>query len=130
MKSIVQHLVQLIAVMCLVGSIHLITILKFNYNVTFLQLFVMYSVNAGLAVFGYLGIRFMYALKTQAEGFAFLLGSFVKFGVLYVLFLDNGFLAVTNPKEVFMHVFVPYVMSLIWEIWVLANILNAPPKTA
>ena len=78
----------------------------------------------------YLAIRFIYALKTQAERFAFLLGSFVKFGVLYALSLDNGFLPISKPQEVFIHVFVPYAISLIWEIRVVANILNAPPKTA
>lgn len=129
MKRSIRHMVQLLAVMCVVGSIHLFTILSVDYIFNTKLLFILYVVNALLACLGYIAIRLMFALKTQAEGFAFLLGSFIKLGVLYALFLSNDFLTSGNPKEVFIHVFIPYAISLIWEIKVLATVLNAPQKT-
>lgn len=81
-----------------------------------------------LALIGYLLIRLAYRFKTQVEGFVFLLLSFVKFGVLYFLFLKGDFFSFGESRTLFSHLFIPYVSCLIWEIFVLAKILNQAPK--
>ena len=128
MKESLWHLGQLLVVILGVGSIHLVTILNLNYNFPTALLFQLYAVNALLAVTGYVVIRFAYLLKSQLEGFVFLLGSFLKFGVLYMLFLANDATPLHGSKQAFLHLFIPYAICLIWEIRALVKILNRVSK--
>ncbi|MDA0780265.1 MAG: hypothetical protein O2961_06000 [Bacteroidetes bacterium] len=130
MKQSLWHLGQLLVVVCTVGSIHLVTILYLNSTFPARVLFQLYSVNFIMAITGYAMIRMAYWLKSQVEGFVFLLGSFIKFGVLYGVFLANETAAIPDTKQAFLHLFVPYAVCLIWEIATLAKILNQAPKSS
>ena len=130
MKQSLWHLGQLLAVVLIVGSIHLVTILNWNYIFDTTILFQLYAVNFGMAISGYVMIRFAYWLKSQVEGFVFLLGSFIKFGVLYGLFLANETAAIHDSKQTFLHLFIPYAICLIWEIATLSKILNQAPENS
>ncbi len=130
MKQSLWHLGQLLVVVCIVGSIHLVTILNLNYAFNTTTLVQLYAVNFIMAIAGYAMIRFAYWMKSQVEGFVFLLGSFIKFGVLYGVFLANETAAIPDTKQAFLHLFVPYAVCLIWEIATLAKILNQAPKSS
>lgn len=111
-----------------IGSIHLFTILKINNELSAHGLLLAYLINMLLALMGYSLIRMAYHFKTQVEGFIFLLLSFVKFGVLYFVFLANNTYLLDEARSMFPHLFIPYIICLIWEIFVLAKILNQAPK--
>ena len=95
MRQSLRHVCQLLAIVFVIGSIHLVTILYLSYSFPTLLLLKLYAVNAALAIMGYVFIRVAYALKTQLEGFIFLIGSFVKFGVLYMFFFSRWCISVT-----------------------------------
>lgn len=128
MRQSLRHLGQLLALGIGIGSIHLFTILYFKKSFSVNGLLLAYCINMLLALIGYLLIRLAYRFKTQVEGFVFLLLSFVKFGVLYFLFLKGDFFSFGESRTLFSHLFIPYVSCLIWEIFVLAKILNQAPK--
>lgn len=128
MRQSLRHLGQLLALGIGIGSIHLFTILYFKKGFSIDGLLLAYFINTLLALVGYLLIRIAYHFKTQVEGFVFLLLSFVKFGVLYLVFLRSDFFPFGESHILFSHLFIPYVSCLIWEISVLAKILNQPPK--
>lgn len=128
MRQSLRHLGQLLALGIGIGSIHLFTILYFKKSFSVNGLLFAYCINMLLALIGYLLIRLAYRFKTQVEGFVFLLLSFVKFGVLYFLFLKGDFFSFGESRTLFSHLFIPYVSCLIWEIFVLAKILNQAPK--
>ena len=130
MKQSLRHLGQLLAVVFVIGSIHLVTILNLNYNFPVTTLYQLYAINFIIAIAGYAMIRFAYWLKSQVEGFVFLLGSFIKFGVLYGLFLANETAAIHDSKQAFLHLFIPYAICLIWEIATLSKILNQAPENS
>lgn len=128
MSQSLRHLGQLMALVFGVGSIHLFTILYFNNMFSVYELLLAYFINMLLAAMGYLFIRLSYHFKTQIEGFVFLLLSFVKFGVLYYVFLASTNLPISESRTLFLHLFLPYISCLIWEIAVLAKILNNAPE--
>lgn len=128
MRQSRRHLGQLLALGIGIGSIHLFTILYFKKSFSIDGLLLAYSINMLLALLGYWLIRLAYHFKTQVEGFIFLLLSFVKFGVLYFLFLRGDFFSFGESRLLFFHLFIPYIICLVWEITVLAKILNQTPK--
>mgnify|MGYP000193735089 CR=1 FL=1 len=130
MKQSLWHLGQLLILVLVIGSLHLATITLLNYDFPDATLFQLYAVNFIMAIFGYAMIRLAYWLKSQVEGFVFLLGSFIKFGVLYGLFFANETPAIHESQQAFLHLFVPYAICLIWEITTLAKILNQAPKNS
>ena len=130
MRQSFRHVCQLLALVFVIGSIHLVTINYLNYSFPTLLLLKFYVLNAALAIKGYVLIRVAYALKTQLEGFIFLIGSFVKFGVLYMFFLADDASPIHDSRQAFLHLFIPYAICLIWEIVALAKTLNQVPKTA
>lgn len=130
MKQSLWHLGQLLAVVFVIGSIHLVAILNSNYTFPVATLYQLYAVNFIMAIAGYAMIRFAYWLKSQVEGFVFLLGSFVKFAVLYGVFLANETAAIHDSRQAFLHLFIPYATCLIWEIATLSKILNQAPKNS
>ena len=130
MKQSLWHLGQLLALVLIIGSVHLFTILNWNYAFNTTTLVKLYAVNFIMAIAGYAMIRFAYWMKSQVEGFVFLLGSFIKFGVLYGLFLANESAALQDSKQAFLHLFIPYAICLIWEIATLSKILNQAPENS
>ena len=128
MRQSLWHLGQLMVLVTVIGSIHLFTILKINNGLSAHGLLLAYLINMLLALMGYSLIRMAYHFKTQVEGFIFLLLSFVKFGVLYFVFLANDNYLFDEARSMFPHLFIPYTSCLIWEIMVLAKILNQAPK--
>lgn len=128
MRQSLCHLSQLTAIVVGLGSIHLFTILNFKIDFSIYALLKAYSINMLLALLGYWLIRLAYHFKTQVEGFIFLLLSFVKFGILYFVFLANDSLNFGESRLLFFHLFIPYIICLVWEITVLAKILNQTAK--
>ena len=129
MRQSLGHFGQLMAVFFGFGSIHLVTILKLNIDFPYRLFLKLYLANMLLAVFGYVAIRLAYLFKSQVEGFLFLIGSFLKFAILYIFFLIDDTSPLHDSRQSFLHLFLPYIICLIWEIAALAKILNQAPKT-
>lgn len=129
MRQSLRHFGQLLAISFGVGSIHLVTILKLDIDFPNNLLLRLYLTNILLAVLGYIAIRLAYLFKSQVEGFLFLMGSFLKFAILYLFFLTDETSPLHDSRQSFLHLFLPYIVCLIWEIAALAKILNQTPKT-
>lgn len=98
--------------------------IKMHVKVINLQLILSYIINGSLSVFIFSTMVLLKGKYKDQLGFIYLIGSFIKytvfFVVLYPIYKEDG----TVSKIEFSIFFVPYIVSLTYKIIALVKILN------
>jgi hypothetical protein len=123
-NPVINFTIKLVATLSIVFGIHLI-ILKWLQQPLFNFLIVeAYIVNAILAIIIYSTLFFLKNKYLDLLGFIFMFGSFLKFGVFFVIFYpafkEDGAIIKLEAASFL----TPYLASLIVEIYYLLKLLN------
>lgn len=99
----------------------------FGRPVEFIQLLPFYSMNYFLGVSIVSTLIALSKLKSEILGFVFMGGSLVKFAVFFIFFYPELQGNDELKKATFHLFFIPYVITVIAEVWYLIYFLNRRP---
>ncbi|MDA7836543.1 DUF6168 family protein [Salibacteraceae bacterium] len=99
----------------------------FGHPVEFTQLLPFYSMNYVLGVCIVSTLIALSKSKSEILGFVFMGGSLVKFAVFFIFFYPELHGNDELKKATFNLFFVPYVITVIAEVWYLIRFLNRRP---
>ncbi len=89
-----------------------------------LQLLPFYIMNFSMGVGIVSTLIFLSKSKGEILGFVFMGGSLIKFAVFFVLFYPELHENDASKKATFILFFIPYVITVITEVWYLIRYLN------
>ena len=96
-----------------------------NFIIDSSILFLLYSLNFSIAIFVYWLVFILRNKQKESIGYYFLLGTFIKFLVFFLIILPEFKEDEIVTKTEFFSFFVPYVISLFLETKFLISLLNS-----
>ncbi|MDH7446400.1 DUF6168 family protein [Aquimarina sp. 2201CG14-23] len=121
-KSLFRFSVIFLLVLLLCYFLHTWTIQFFSFSSNSSILNLSYVFNAVYTILLIIAILILRRKFKDQIGFIFLAGSFIKLGVFVGITKLNG---IEMDKSVFLDFFIPYVISLILEVYYISKILNS-----
>lgn len=88
------------------------------------QLLPFYAMNYAMGIGIVSTLIFLSKSKGEVLGFVFMGGSLIKFAVFFILFYPELHEDDTVKKATFILFFIPYVITVITEVWYLIRFLN------
>ncbi len=120
----VNYLIFLIPAISLTAGIHFFILKQLKFSVFDNKIVLSYIVNTTLVILIYLGLYILNKMKEQNLGFIFMIGSFIKFGLFFLLFYPDYKSDGTIQTLEFTTFFIPYAVCLTIETYYLTKLLN------
>lgn len=123
-NTFINFLSFLLPFIAITATLHLLILKTMEKPIYDNKIILAYIANISLAVIIFFGI---YLIRKQQEsnlGFIFLLGSFLKFGIFFLVFYPEYKIDGTIQRIEFVTFFTPYAICLIIEVYFLAKLLN------
>ena len=129
MKNIVfQFFLQLIIAISVVFGAHLFLLKIYKFQFFDNKIITAYIVNVFLAILIFLFLYFFRKKYKHQLGFLYMLGSFLKFTVFFILFYPTYKLDGNLTRLEFFAFFAPYLTCLLIETLNLIKLLNSPEQ--
>lgn len=124
MSEIFKFTVRLLVIISAVFLLHIITLYFLNKPLFENKIIEAYIVNYALASAIYIGLFKLKDSQPNNLGYLFMAGSFIKFGIFFIVFYP-AYKADENMSTLeFSSFFIPYAVSLIFETKALTKMLN------
>lgn len=124
MPDILKFTIQLVAIITIVFFIHIGILYALELPLFANKIVEAYIINYVLASAIYIGMHKLKDSQPNNLGFIFMAGSFVKFGLFFMIFYPAYKADEKMSTTEFSSFFIPYAVSLIFETLALTKMMN------
>ncbi|MFB0924814.1 MAG: DUF6168 family protein [Vicingaceae bacterium] len=123
-NPLASFLTFLLSFTTLTAGVHLYILERIEIPLFDNKIILAYIVNIALAIFIYIGLFLLRKKQESNLGFIFMIGSFLKFGLFFLVFYPGYKLDGEIQTIEFTTFFIPYAVCLIIETFYLSRLLN------
>lgn len=123
-NPIVNYLTFLFSFIILTAGTHLFILERLELPLFDHKIVLAYLINTLLAIIAYVGLYLMRKKQESNLGFIFMLGSFIKFGLFFLIFYPEYKSDGEIQTLEFTTFFIPYAICLFLETFFLSRMLN------